>query len=121
MTRRMDRINVLLRQGISRVISTELKDPRLPEIVSVTRVETSQDLHVAKVFVSVLGDQKEKRMTLKILRSAAGFIRSDIPGYLTLKNLPKISFFIDDSIEKSNEVFELINKANARHETEESL
>lgn len=110
MTRRMDRVNVLLRQEISRVLASELKDPRLPDIVSVTRVDTSPDLRAAKVFVSVLGGKEEKATTLKVLRSASGFIRRDMRGYLTLKNLPTISFFIDDSIEKGDEVLKLISE-----------
>ena len=60
MSRRIDRVNVLLRQEISRVLTVELSDPRLASVVSITHVDSSSDLRHAKVFVSVLGDLTAK-------------------------------------------------------------
>ena len=119
MARRLDRINVLLRQEISRVISSELRDPRLSLIVSVTRVDTSADMRHAKVFVSVLGSPSEKQSTLKGLKSAAGFIHRDMRHNLKLRSVPSLYFQLDQSIELAAEFQERINEAAPRSETDE--
>ena len=108
MTRRMDRVNVLLRQEISRVLAAELRDPRVSSMVSITYVDSSADLHHARVGVSVMGDEAQKRSTLKALKSAAGFIHRNIRRHLTLKTVPSLQFYLDDSIERGAEMLEMI-------------
>ena len=121
MTRRTERINVVLRNEISRVLSTELKDPRLSSVVSVTRVEVSPDLHVAKAYVSVLGDQTDKIKTLKALKSASGYVHRNIRRRLTLKTIPSLDFHVDESIEQGAELLKLIREmAPAPEESETS-
>ena len=116
MSRRLDRVNVLLRQEISRVLMTELSDPRLASVVSITHVDASADLHNAKVFVSVLGDLTAKRSSLKALKSAAGFIHRSIRGNLTLKVVPTLHFILDESIERGAELLQLIEEVGASPE-----
>ena len=113
MTRRVERVNVLLRHEISRVLAIELRDPRLSSIVSVTRVEASSDLHIAKVFISVLGNQEDKSNTLRALKSASNFVRRSIRPHVALKTVPAIDFYVDDSIERGAEVLKLINEVAA--------
>ena len=108
MTRRMDRVNVLLRQEISRVLTSQLKDPRLSSVVSVTRVESSPDIKQARVFVSVLGDDDAKKRTLKALKSAAGFVHMSVRQQLTTKAVPSLEFHLDESIEQGAEMLERI-------------
>ena len=110
MTRRMDRVNVLLQREISRVLASELKDPRLPTIVSVTRVDTSRDLSTARVYVSVLGDQEDKSNAMRALKSAAGFIRKNMRSSLELRNLPAVEFRLDETIELGAEVSKIISQ-----------
>ena len=110
MTRRLDRVNVLLRQEISQVLATELKDPRLYSMVSVTRVEATRDLNLAKVHVSVYGDLTDKRKAMKALRSAAGFIRRNMRSKLALRSVPTLNFVLDDSIEMGAEMLQTINE-----------
>lgn len=117
MTRRLDRINVLLRQEISQLISTELKDPRLSDIVSITRVDTSADLRHAKVFVSVLGSPLEQRRTIKGLKSASGFVRRHILHNLDLKTVPSLYFQLDQSIELGARLMDKINESDPQSET----
>ena len=112
MTRRMDRINVVLRQEISRVLALELRDPRLASMVSITQVDTSADLHHAKVYVSVMGDREAKRSTLQALKSAAGFIHRELRYHLTLKAVPSLQFHLDESIERGAEILQLINDSS---------
>ena len=117
MSRRMARVNVLLRQEISRVAAVELRDPRLSLIVSITHVDTSADLRHAKVYVSVLGPPSEKQSTLKALKSAAGFINRSMRRNLALKATPSLEFFLDESIERGAELLQLIEEVAPQPET----
>ena len=110
MTRRTERLNVVLRQEISHLLAEKLRDPRLPSMVSVTHVSTSPDLGVAKVYVSVLGDQTDKSNTLKALKSASGYVRRNIRQNLTLKTVPVVEFYLDESIEHGAELLKLIDQ-----------
>ncbi len=107
----MDRINVQLRQQISQVLATELNDPRLSPLVSVTRVEASADLRLAKVFVSVLGEASQKEAALAALGSAAGFVHRSLRKSLALKTVPTLQFQLDESIAQGAEMFEMIRQA----------
>ena len=78
MTRRMERVNVLLRQEISRILVEELKDPRLSSLVSIIRVDTAPDLSTARVYISVLGNVDEKTNTMTALKSASGYVRRTV-------------------------------------------
>ena len=110
MNRRMDRVNVLLRQGISQVVANELRDPRLASVVSITRVRTSSDLRHAKVFFSVFGDESEKRNTLQALRSGAGFVHRLLRKQVSLRLVPSLEFQLDESIEQGTELLQMIDE-----------
>ena len=101
MSRRVDRVNVLMRQEISRVLANELKDPRLSPIVSITRVATSGDLRHAKVYVSVLGGAAEQKSSMTALKSAAGFIHHVMRNQLKMRAVPSLTFYLDDSIARA--------------------
>lgn len=119
MTRRQDRVNVLLRQEISSLLRTELRDPRLGAMVSVTRVQVSPDLRWARVYVSVMGDREAKARTIEGLRSAAGFLKRSLRDRLTMKNVPRLNFYLDESIEEGARLLELIDRMAARRAPEE--
>jgi ribosome-binding factor A len=104
---RMRRINEVLREVVGAAISGELSDPRIG-FVTVTAVETSQDLRTAKVFVSVLGDEEEREATLSGLRSSHGVIQSRIAAETRMKRTPTLTFHYDDTIEKASRVSELL-------------
>ena len=110
MNRRISRVNGVLRQEISRVLATELRDPRMPEIVSVTQVEVLRDLRHARVYVSVLGGEDEKKGTLRALRSASGFVHRELRHHLSLKSVPSLEFVLDESIEEGTRILELIDE-----------
>ena len=112
MSRRTDRINVLLRQEISRVLASDLRDPRISPVVSITRVETSPDLRVAKVFISVFGDETDKSNTLGALVSASGFVRKRLSDNITLRSLPAFEFRLDETIEQGSELLKLIDEVS---------
>jgi len=119
MTRRLERVNALLRQEISRIVAAELRDPRLSKIVSVTRVDTSRDLSRSWVYVSVMGQQVHKDDTLKALKSASGFIHRALRDRLSLRAIPTVGFRIDESIEQGAEMLRLIDEVMPGPETDE--
>ena len=117
MNRRTDRINGLLRREISRILATELRDPRMSAIVSVTHVEATSDLRYAKVHISVLGDEDDKKGTLRALRSASGFIHWNLRKHLAFKAIPSLEFILDESIEQGAKMLELIDSLAPEEES----
>ena len=81
---RLSRINDEIMKELSQIIRAELKDPRIGVMTSVIRVETTQDLKYCKVYVSVLGDEKDKENVMKGLQNAGGFIRRLIAQRMNL-------------------------------------
>ncbi|MBI4298232.1 MAG: 30S ribosome-binding factor RbfA [Chloroflexi bacterium] len=110
MTRRVDRVNALLRQEISQLLVTEIKDPRLSSVLSITHVDISKDLRYAKVFVSVLGDKGAKAQSIQALNSATGFLRRELSRRLSFRNTPELRFVLDDSIEYGARLLEIIEE-----------
>ncbi len=113
-SRRMERVNTLLRTEISRAIAQEVKDPRLSSMVSVLRVDTAPDLNNAQVYISVLGDDQEKKRVMRALRSASEYIRHTARGNLELRTVPHMNFVLDESIEHAVKMNRLIDKAAVR-------
>ncbi len=110
MTRRADKINGLLRQEISLLLSREIKDPRLNGIISITEVQTSSDLRNARVFVSVLGDQDTKEAALDGIQSAASFLRRSLRDRLKLRYVPFLKFALDESIENADALLRVMDR-----------
>ena len=117
MSRRTERVNAILRREISRLLATELRDPRISTIVSVTHVDATSDLRYAKVHISVLGDEEEKRSTLRALRSASGFVHWNLRKHLSFKAVPSLEFVLDESIEQGAKMLELIDSLAPESET----
>ena len=93
------RINSEVQRELSRIISNELKDPRISLMTSVMRVYVTADLKQCKAYISVLGSDEQKKDTMEGLRSAAGFIRREVAKNVNLRITPEIEFILDDSIE----------------------
>lgn len=111
MSRRVDRINGLLREEISSLLMREIKDPRLNALLTITQVITSPDLRNAKVYLSVLGNHEDNVNALEGIRSAATFLRKQLRERLRLKYIPFLTFEIDDSLENSDHIFRLMDQA----------
>ena len=107
---RTDRISEEMKKEVSTIIQNELKDPRLPKMISVTSAEVTRDLRYAKIFVSILGDESDKKNAIQGLKSAAGFIRREIGQRLKLRYTPEILFELDNSIERGVYLNKLINE-----------
>lgn len=110
MSRRLERVNHLIREEISELLQRQVKDPRLGGFVTVTRVSTSSDLSHAKVFVSIMGEEEEKREVLEALATASGFLRKELSMRLRMRRSPELSFHRDDSIDQGAHVLQLINQ-----------
>ena len=112
-SRRSSRVNDQIRQEVSDLIRTSLRDPRVDEFVSITQVDVAQDLRTAKVYVSTLGDEDTRRRTLDGLEAASHFLRRELKPRLNIRSIPMLTFVRDSSIEEGMRLFELIKEANA--------
>lgn len=106
------RINGEVHKELSKVISQEIKDPRIDPMTSVIDVEVTPDLKHAKVYISVYGDEEKKMATLEGLRSATPFIRKHLASTINLRNTPELTFLIDESIEYGVNMSKLIDEVN---------
>lgn len=103
------RINGEVQKELSRIISREIKDPRISPMTSVVSVEVTPDLKYCKAYISVLGDEKAQADTVAGLKSAIGFIRSELAHSVNLRNTPEITFCLDQSIEYGVHMSKLID------------
>ena len=110
MTRRTERINDLLREEISDLLRRGMKDPRLGGLITITEVDVSPDLRMAKVYVSVMGTLEEKASTFKALRAASHFLQRELLRRITIRRMPELSFLPDDSMERGARILELLDK-----------
>ncbi len=110
MTRRTERLGEEIREAVAALITAGLKDPRIG-FVTVTRVEVSDDLHHARVYVGVLGDEKQRSATLAGLRAAAGWLRREIGRRLRARYTPELAFQYDQGLEATERVARLLDEA----------
>lgn len=106
---RSEKVQEFIKQELSKIILTELKDPRIG-FITVTKVEVTSDLRVAKAYISLMGRDEEKAATWEALQRAAGFLRSEIGKRIRLRFTPELSLHIDDSMEYSARIQELLTK-----------
>ncbi len=107
----MRRVDEAMREVLSDAIASELKDPRIG-FVTVTAVDTSPDLRHATVWVSVLGDESQRRLSLEGLASAHGLLQRAVAGQLRLKHTPTLEFSYDDTAERAERVERLLRDAD---------
>ena len=111
-SQRFMRINDEILRVCADILRTDIKDPRVSAMVCVTDVETSSDLSYAKIFVSIMGDEAEKKEVLEGLKNAAGFIRRGVAQRVNLRNTPELKFLLDESLDYSLKMAKLIKEAN---------
>ena len=120
--KRSVRVSDLIKEEVADIIMNRLKDPRLG-FITVTEARVSNDLRHAKIFFSVLEDEK-KDESLKILTSSARFIRSELAKKVRIKFIPDIVFKIDESIEygaKINKILSNIKSSTPSSHNDENL
>lgn len=111
---RIERLNVLLRDEISKLISRgEVKDPRVSTFLSINRVEVTNDLSYAKIYVSSFLSDGQVERGVEGLNSAAGFLQSSIAKKMRIHKFPKFTFFVDSGMKTG---FHMVQKLNALEE-----
>ncbi|MEN9654393.1 MAG: hypothetical protein RL235_505 [Chlamydiota bacterium] len=92
---RLNRVNSLLQEVIFDVIQKQVGNPHVNLFVSISRVETSADLHHAKVYISMIGTEQEKENVVAALQTSAGFIAVQASKQVELRHFPNLTFYID--------------------------
>lgn len=115
---RANRVGEQMKKELGDIIGRKIKDPRIG-FVTVTDVQVSGDLQLAKVYISVLGDEEQRQNTLKGLAKAKGFIRSEIGQRIRLRKTPEISFEFDESIDYGNRITTLLHELNKEEKYDE--
>ena len=106
---RMRRVDEAVRAVLSDAIARNLQDPRVG-FVTVTGVKTSSDLRHARVYVSVLGDERNRDASLEGLRSARGLLQGLLASELKLKHTPTLTFCYDESVERGMRISQLLSQ-----------
>jgi ribosome-binding factor A len=119
-TQRTNRIDELLRQEIGSIITREVADPRIG-FATITKVETTPDLRHAKVWVSVIGQQKERAATISALGRAMPYVRRELGRTLRLKRIPDLHVELDDTAERGTRVLQLLDELEAGGEIDREL
>jgi ribosome-binding factor A len=107
MSLRSNRIGDQIQKELGEIISRKIKDPRVG-FVTVTDVRVTGDLQQATVYITSLGNEKERQATLDALVKATGFIRTEIGQRIRLRRTPELLFEYDASVEYGNKIEELL-------------
>jgi ribosome-binding factor A len=108
MTRRTDRIGHLIQQEIGTLLLREISDSRIG-FVTISRVEVTTDLAHAKVYVSVLGTDKEKRDSLAGLGHSASYMRTHLAKVLKMRTVPRLQFVEDKNLDHGFRIHQILN------------
>jgi ribosome-binding factor A len=121
--RRVARVAELIKREVSQMLLSGIKDDRVGSgIVSVTDVNVSGDLQHAKIFVSIYGSAEAKAETMAGLKSATGFVRSELGQRIRLRRTPEVIFLEDNSLERGDRVLSLLNRlSQERQESDAAL
>ena len=116
---RTERIEEEIKKVASRVISQDLKDPRLTGLISVTKVSVTKDLKYCKVFVSMLAT-KDVNEAMDALKSAAGVVRREIGNSIRMHSTPEVKFEFDDSMAYGEKIQKMIKDLDIKPIEEEA-
>lgn len=119
--RRVARVAELIKREVSQLLFSGIKDDRVGTgMVSVTDVDVSGDLQHAKIFVSIYGTDEARTSTMAGLKSATGYVRSELGKRIRLRRTPEIVFLEDRSIERGTKVLSLINRLSQERKPDEA-
>ena len=121
-SRRVERVAELIKREVSQMLLSGIKDDRVGSgIVSVTDVQVAGDLQHAKIFVSIYGTSEAKAETMAGLKSATGFVRSELGQRIRLRRTPEVIFLEDSSLERGDKVLSLLNRLSQERELAEPV
>lgn len=105
---RKDRLEELIKRIVSEIIYRELKDPRIG-FITITGVELNKDYSEAKIGVSILGSSTDVRKSMEGIRSSSGYVQKLLGKELKIRNLPRVYFYLDKSVEEGVDMVNMIN------------
>jgi ribosome-binding factor A len=114
---RLNRIGEEIKKELSVLLQREMKDPRIG-FVTVTSVEVTSDLQLAKVYVSIFGDEEQRKASLEGLTKAKGFLRSEIGRRIKLRHVPDFVFKLDQSIDYGNKIEAILRQISTEGKNE---
>ncbi len=109
MTMKKDRIEAIIQKEVSSIIQMELKDPKIG-FITITDVTVTNDLSIAKIYVTFLGQQARIDAGMRALERSKGFIRSLLAKRMTIRKVPQLIFVYDESLEKGNKIEKIIRE-----------
>lgn len=120
-SRRVERVAELIKREVSQMLLSGIKDDRVGAgIVSVTNVQVAGDLQHAKIFVSIYGTSEAKAETMAGLKSATGFVRSELGQRIRLRRTPEVLFLEDSALEQGDKVLSLLNRLSQERQVAET-
>lgn len=99
-----------IQRELADIIRSEIRDPRLPALVTISAVNVSRDLTFATVFITLI-DAAEQDAAISVLNRAIGFLRTELARRMKLRSVPQLKFKYDDSIERGQHMDSLIKQA----------
>ncbi|MDP2913589.1 MAG: 30S ribosome-binding factor RbfA [Candidatus Omnitrophota bacterium] len=110
---RPGRVQEAIRQEVSKILQNHIKDPRIG-FLTITKVELTDDLRYARVYFSILGEDKEKALALKGLNSAKGYIKGLLSDKIKLRFMPNIEFKIDNALEHTRRIYSILDRLKTK-------
>lgn len=111
MTVKAEKIAGIIQKEVSDIIQFSLKDPKI-RFITITDVTVTNDLSIAKIFVSFLGQKPREEAGMKALQRSKGYIRSELAKRMKIRKVPELIFKIDDSLERGNRIDQIISEIN---------
>lgn len=118
--RRMERVNGLLREEIAGLLASQVNDPRLKGLITVTQVRTASDLRSARVYVSVMGNDAIRQEALEGIQSSASYLRRELRNRVSLRYVPFMTFVLDDAMVEADRLMKIIDDLDVPGETGDS-
>jgi ribosome-binding factor A len=116
-TRRVEKLNSLLKEVISEVILRDVKNPHVSSLITVTKVDIAKDLRHAKVYISVIGSEEQKKETFQAIQSASGFIGVHAAKKVVLRYFPELHFKLDNSIDQHMKIDSILREIEDERES----
>jgi ribosome-binding factor A len=125
-SKRVARLNSLLKEVISEVIHKDVRNPHVHHLISVTRVDIAKDLQHAKVFISIISaKEEEKTATIDALNTASGFIAVHASKKVVMRYFPHLHFYLDNTVDKQMRIDGLLSKIqqerSSRHPQDDKM
>ena len=111
MVLKKDKINGIIQRQLTQILQLEVKDPKIG-FCTITAVDVTKDLSIAKIYVTFLGKDYKKRDGLAALERSKGFIRSLLAKRLTIRRVPELVFLLDESLEYGNKIEGILKELN---------